>query len=735
VGVSLSTRLRSAFSLAERATPDTTVRGSDSATYVSGGTRTLAEQETAWQLRGTQGNKTYRSMRLDDPHIRGLRRAQNLPMMQASADVDPADPDDADAVAKADFVREVLIDDYPFRSFVADSMLALDYGFAAFEIVWFRDGTGRIRCRLELRPSSSIPVDKIAVRDGAIEKVTQTPLDGGERDIPGDKLVWFCHEAEGVSFQGTPILRSMYRPWKIKRELEQELPSAVRRLAGIPDISYAGTIPDDVKTALEQVGERIGLSADGYALHPDAVTVQLLTGNVDVGDILEAIKAQDAALSAVCQAQVFDLGTSNAGSRALGTTLSDLFANGVQAEAKYREDVINQTGGVIHQLIGWNFPTDDNRPRLRFGHVQAVDMRAFAQGLASLAPVFASMPPEVQDWARSELNMPEGPPVTQVVVPTSVEPSASASSKSQGPGADAADGSAPEGTHAAECCAGGLQLAEGRTLRREPLGVECFVQLAEVDARFADAKTAVRVATQATRDKLTAEMVRRAADAQAAGKLDKFSAGAPPMVDALTAEVRAVLDEFYAAGRAQVEDELDRQRRGEPVTEGVIEARREGIAAAEKPKPKKPQLPDPDVALSVQAEAVARGIADSTMVAAAAAAARVAAGTPLTPSAFTEAVTRASDDAALRLGLTVSDAMILGRSVVAGERAYQIEQAVYSAILDDRTCSACEPMDGETTTDMDEAAGWCPNPECEGGLHCRCIQVYELNPDYTEAAA
>jgi hypothetical protein len=728
------------FRLAERKSgPDMTVQGSDSVTYVSGGSRTLSDQETSWELRGTQGSKTYRTMRLDDPHIRGLRRAQNLPLLQASADIDPADPDDTDAVAKADFVREVLIADYPFRSFVSDSMLAIDYGFAAFEIVWYRDEAGRIRCRLELRPASSITPNNIHIRSAAIDHVVQTPLEGGEKTIDGASLVWFCHDKEGANFAGIPILRSMYRTWKIKRELEQELPSAVRRLAGIPDISYTGQCPVDVRTKLEEIGTRIGLSADGYALHPDSVTVQLLTGNASISDILDAIKAQDQALSAACQAQVFELGTSNAGSRALGTTLSDLFSNGVQAEAKYREDVINASGGLIHQLVAYNFPTDENRPTLRFGHVQAVDMKSFAQALLWLGQAFATLPEDLQDWARSEMNAPEGPPVTQVVVPKAptTEPSAPAASKQQGSGEDEAGGSSPEaGAKAAECgCGHGLQLAGGGSLRRALAGPEHFVALAEVNQRFTDARSAVREATQQTRDRLIAMLAERAQAAQAKGKLGQFAAGAPPMVDVLTREIRAVLEDFYAAGREQVRDELQRQHDGEPVTPLPLEDR-QAIAAAEKP-PRKAvpaHLPDPDDGMDELAEATARSIAAATQAAAGRAAASVAAGVPRKPAAIVEAVTRDSDGAALRFGAVVSDMMQLGRAVEANEQVSSISYGVVSAILDQNTCPVCEAADGFESEDLDEVAALAPNPECDGGEFCRCFAVYMLR-GVEEAAA
>ena len=38
-------------------------------------------------------------------------------------------------------------------------------------------------------------------------------------------------------------------------------------------------------------------------------------------------------------------------------------------------------------------------------------------------------------------------------------------------------------------------------------------------------------------------------------------------------------------------------------------------------------------------------------------------------------------------------------------------------------------MDGETTTDLGEAADWAPNPGCLGGDSCRCVVIYEYRQE------
>lgn len=696
--------------------PDTTERGSNSVSYATSkdGTASLIDPEYKWQLRGRQGGTMYRRMRWSDPHIWGLRQAQNLPMLQAQAHMEPADAEDKDALAKAELAERLLLNDFPWRSFLQDSLLSLDYGFSCFEIVW-RIEDGEARCRLALRPSSSIAVEDIHVAGGAIDHIVQRPISGSEVTIPGEKLVWFAHQKEGDAFTGRSIMRPMYKPWSIKEELEIELAILVRKGGGVPDIETDDEPDDETAARLDNMGRRFGLTPDAFFRHTADTRVSLLAGNVNVRDVLEAIKERNSEITSVCQAQVFDLGTSNSGSRALGTTLSDLFNNGIQAEAKAREDVLNARGGLVHQLIANNFPRDDNLPKLRFGAVQAVDLKSFAQALLWFSQAFPGLPPELQEWVRSETGMPEGTDAQVVVDATKTTVA-----KVVPPRPTAGDGQLPEGgAQASEAphSHAGLQLSE----LRPPRGVECYLNLAEIIAQFDTAKTAVKDATASTRASLAKELVRRARIAADTGQLAKFAAGAPPMVDKLTAEISTVLSDFYAAGRTQVAGELQRQKAGKPWTAESVRAAE--VTLADGPSP------EGLAALKQQAEAMARAIAASLQTAAAMQAGRVAAGTPLTPDVMVEMVTRDGDAAALRFAAAASDFMSMGRSAEASAQQTDVEDAVYSALLDGATCAACEPMDGETTRDLALAEGWAPNPDCEGGDRCRCLVVYEIAQD------
>lgn len=695
--------------------------GDNSVSWVAGAgqARRLLDTEYLWELRGPQAFRTYDQMRFSDPKIAGLRFAQSLPLLRAAVTIEPSDPEDKDALAKAELVQRLLIDDFPWRAFLSDTTLSMDYGFAAFEIVW-RMENGEARFRLALRPASSIAANDVFVKDGQVDHVIQRPIGGGSYEIPGDRLLWFAHGKEGDDFRGRSILRAMYKPWKLKQEIEIQLAVLIGKMGGVPVFTEHGTLDEDTQAMLDQAGESFGIASGAFVRKPEDVDLELLASNAKVGEVLDAVKYWDTQLTAVCQAQVLDLGVGQVGSRALGTTMLDMFSDSIQAQASYREDVINAKGGLINQVVAYNFASDDNLPQLRFGNVQRADIQAMARAFLALSQAGMTFGDETWDWVRAELNLPErdeddAAPVPIATPPAAFEPRAPTTPPEIDEDPDTGTDPTDSGAQASERAhVHGLQLAE----RRPPQGVEVYLDLAEITAQFDTAKTAVKDATAATRQALVTEVVKRARIAAATGKLAKFAASAPPMVDRLSADVLAVLTDSYAAGRKQVARELDRQRDGRPWSA-------QSIRAAE---PVGFGSPSPEGlrALKAQAEATARAIAAAIQAAAAMQAGRIAAGTPVDDIAMTVAVAREADAAALKFVGSAYDFLSMGRAAEAQAQAPDIEDAVYSALLDNAVCDVCGPWDGETTTDITEAESWTPNPSCEGGDRCRCLTVFQI---------
>ncbi len=71
----------------------------------------------------------------------------------------------------------------------------------------------------------------------------------------------------------------------------------------------------------------------------------------------------------------------------------------------------------------------------------------------------------------------------------------------------------------------------------------------------------------------------------------------------------------------------------------------------------------------------------------------------------------------------VNGAIGRGRSREAQVRAEEWKRVEYSALLDRNTCKVCKAADGKTAEVEDDLPPT-PNPNCGGGMKCRCVHVY-----------
>jgi hypothetical protein len=485
---------------------------------------------------------------------------------------------------------------------------------------------------------------------------------------------------------------------------------------------------------------------------PPQVDFKMEAFNIRLGEALQVVKYWDQQLSTACLGQVLDISEASGGrGAAIGTIYGDLLNESIQARAAHYEDTFNADGGLVHQWTSYNYPNaDEVRPKLRFGRINRIDIVMAAEGLNYLVTCGLITPtPDLEDFIRNEIDFPVGDIKQRMALKTVPGAAAQPAPAQPAPGnEDIPEPGPTQGdddpnktgatTAVAKPAQGALLLANGAYTKRAPVGKEMFVDLAGLDGQLESAKKAVAGATAGTRASMAAELLKRATAAQQAGTAAQFAAGTAPQLDVLAREIKSVLTTYYQAGRAQVLSELDRQRLGTPVVSQEIAERRgsagTAIQAADVLRAV-PPTPDEDAdadSLSYiddQAQVLARQIGAAILTAAAQHALRVAA-TAETMAAAEAAIEQTSNAVALTAGGVVGSAMTLGRTDQASQLADNISDATYSAILDAACCDECESMDGTTTTDLDEAAGWVPNPDCAGGDACRCAVFY----GYAEAA-
>jgi len=387
--------------------PTTSEVGSSGITFGSVGR--LQQQEYLPDLIGPAAYRIYERMRRSDPKIVGLRRALDLPILRAHWDIVPSEDDNPRAEEIADFVEENLFNhiDLPWPQMLAEILLYQDFGFAPFEKVWeIEDGKVYLK-RLGYLPPHT--VQEIYVVDRKVKSIDQFSNSKGLVNIPGDKLVWFVNRKEGDNYRGIPMLRSFYRPWFNKERAEILLLVMAERMGGwLKFITPDGATPADVSAA-KQIGNDFRINETMYMVLPPRwdATVESSTG-MTLADLQGFIRYCDEQIDAAALAQVLDLGTSSEGSRALGRTLGEIFDESVQSTGDYICDIVNAEGGLIEELIAYNFPDwEEYIPKLTVGKVEKMDLKNWALGFQALANAGVKFGGKTHAWIREEAGLPE----------------------------------------------------------------------------------------------------------------------------------------------------------------------------------------------------------------------------------------------------------------------------------------------------------------------------------------
>lgn len=734
-----------------RATPQLGQLGQSGMIVVTGGLgKRLRDLEYLSDLAGLRGYYVYDRMRRSDTHIAGLMAAMDLPLVDATWNVIPAEGDAPDSPAcKA--VREALFtrlghDTSPWPQMVQNFLLYPAYGYAAFEIIWKVEDGKFWFDRFAWCPPTTIR--DIHIEAGRVSKLEQWLVDdttirrNGTTSVfvPQEKLLWFVNNKEGDNWRGVSVLRPMHKDWFAKEKAQIMFLILAERMGGVLMIKTPKNATAADKAAADELGHNFRIGDSVYVRTPEGWEVELGGIPLQLSELREYIKDCNEALSSGVLAQYLDLGKTDTGSRSLGATLSEAFLNTVQARGKYIASVFNAEGGPIDQFIAYNFGEGarERRPQLAVGRVSRMNLAATTDALQKLAACGYPLSGDMWDFIAEEAEFPKPDAelakklLEQKLNPPQPTLAAPGGSRGAPPPGRKPEEARRETRAAEDEAQAGLALAAGslgRKFWRAPTGPELYMELDDIRALLDGGKEELRRRTESARTAQVAklaEKARAAVQAGSAAQAADIAKQSAPGEERIAAVIKAVLAEWVTAGSNQVRRELSRQRNGDPVLRTIFRARdrtRPEMRMAD------PPTADPDeVARMVDAMArsLAASISDAARQGAAQAALRA-----LAAYAYLRAIGNqtqaASDGAALRAGICVSRFVNMGRAIAASEEASQIVGAVYSALMDNNTCAVCEDADGQVTHDLALAESWTPNIQCEGvekGNECRCLSIY-----------
>lgn len=356
------------------------------------------------ELRGARGVRVYQEMRNNDPTIGAMLRATRDTIRSVDWQVEKQGdkPIDNEAAEFLDSCRRDM--SHSWQDFIAEVTTMLPFGWAFFEVVYkIRAGPNedppsahndrRIGWRkIALRAQESL-YDWILDAAGGIQGMRQMAApDFRIREIPIAKAVLFRTDREKNSPEGQSILRWAYRPWYMKKNLEEiEAIGIERDLTGLPVIMLPVGAREADRIKAQEILERLkndettGLILQKGQTEQQTWKFELVNSpgskaiNTD-----QVIQRYSGEIALAFLAQFLRLGQQRVGSYALSRDQKDFFYLSITAILDNIEETINRF--LIPPLFRLNnFNGLEKLPRIVHGRVGQRNIDQFVSAIRSLA--------------------------------------------------------------------------------------------------------------------------------------------------------------------------------------------------------------------------------------------------------------------------------------------------------------------------------------------------------------
>lgn len=396
-------------------------------------------------LRGGKAVKVFEEMRDNDPIVGAVLYCIEAFLRKLSWKVEPAD-DSAEAQEQAEFLEQCMHDmEMPWEDFVSDVLSFLVYGYSLHEIVYkLRVGPKETSPRfyskyddskfgwraLALRPQSTIDRWDIDPETGEIRGAYQRSPIGGTRQseyyLPMSRCVLFRTRPYKNNPEGKSILRNAYRPWYMKKRLEEiEAVGISRDLNGLVVIKVpaqimspgASNAQKNIRTEMERLASLIHRDENEGIVFPSEFQagetgvqtgygIELLTTNG--GQKLATdpvIRRYDARIAMSMAAEFLILGTEKQGSFALGAEKSANFIRSLYWYVGTIAATLNK--GPVRSLYDVNDVPVEHRAKVCPADLDKPDLMAFGTFLGQLTSNGLLHPtPAVEEKLREVANLP-----------------------------------------------------------------------------------------------------------------------------------------------------------------------------------------------------------------------------------------------------------------------------------------------------------------------------------------
>lgn len=739
----------------------------------------------------------YDKMRRTDPTVRWMLALVSTPVRAALWQIEPPENPTPEEMEATCFARHAIFEemDGGWDEHLRQLLTYLDFGHSVFEreaelrpvefdvdpLEFGEDPTHVKReafVLASLAPRLQRTIQRWMVdpkQPSRLVKIIQWLADGHEpsiTEIDADRCLIYVNEKEGDDWRGVSILRSAWKAYFTKMELQNIEAIAFERTAGLPVVYPPDEAGDDQLEAVEEAVRAMRQGESVYIVMPGPKQQTSRSGTVTEGNhwLIEnlavdagagmaaefgsAISRYDTEMAKNVMASFMQLGMQEVGARATADVQQDPYYQAIEAHVSYIEDTF--TEGVLRPLVDWNY-TVDRYPRLKASKIQAKNAEVIATAVKGLVEAGVIQPDEpLEDFMRELLDAPDRDPDYEEDEDEPEEETQGERPKAQGdaskssgggtqgpmePGTGAAPGMAASrrGKLAKLLRRPGRSTKRGVTTKRgddgrvafaqfippRPLkGVENHVAWQQVKDTLDNASLdLVAIGERVMEGQLESltSSADEAVERADIGAIEKLQADPRPLAEALEAELLRI----YSTGQADVRAETRRQA-------DVLKA--EGKlpeAMAQEGEP--PDIPLSRSEVAAIIAALAASMAETGSQAATQAIRQRALKTLAQRSkggASPGEDALAELRAALRKSAPLASNRIysMGRMDELRSQHYvgMVQVLVRSAVLDAGTCDPCEYADGSTYAP--ETAPPLPDPDCEGGDRCRCTYIGDIAP-------
>ncbi len=398
------------------------------------------DEEFLPQLRGRKAVQIFREMSDNDPMVNALVFAVEQLVRNVEWHVTPAGKSKEDADA-ANFVDECMQDmSHSWNDFISEALSCLVYGWSWFEVIYKRRQglwtqtpgqrskftDDRIGWRkMPIRSQESLLRWDFDGR-GEVIGMTQMPAPHYQTvTLPLQRSLLFRYRHSKGNPEGTSMLRGAYRPWYMKKRIEEfEAIGVERDLAGMPvakipahllssesrkDKELVASMKRLVRSIRrnEQDGLVFPLSYDPDNGNPEYIFELLASSGGKQFNTSEIVKRHNEAILMTVLADFILVGHQNSGSYSLHTDKTGIFRTALNSIAQSIADVLNRH--ALPRLFALNGWRPDALPAITPQDVDSPDIMQLGQFMNAMTNAGVTWFPDgdLEQFVRQAARLPK----------------------------------------------------------------------------------------------------------------------------------------------------------------------------------------------------------------------------------------------------------------------------------------------------------------------------------------